>query len=464
MNRWGQARDWRRIQLPFSSDTMVSWLLSILLALGPIYWLPGISEDVLNPFKWGILAVALGLVFGTELVKRRRPFPGGLLGPLGFAGLLLLWIPGLAQASEPVGALLFVVKLGLSAAFFWCFFCLARRDWDGVIAIFRRAFLILIPLIAAALAVALAGTVDWRSPCGWEPSYIYGLGLRPTGWAIGLGLLLPVAALLFLTASRRWPLAWKSLAVFSALVLIASQVVAGGRAGLLVSLICIAAFALFRSSRWLAFTVVLVGDLVSVPYWDESCNAHLRLNLVPPAAKHSVGIKDPAHKRPSTPVDEVTSHRTWGYRLALDKIRERPFLGHGLRQVVVLNPQNHRQTEIHNLWLKWSAYTGIAAPLLLLVMVALILYAAWRVCRDPRLPAAERDTATVLGLVFFIGLVVSMLEIDVPVGVFHRSAIWWAAAGALIGAASRMPQPRPPWFRLGRSWRMARASREASSV
>ena len=426
---------------------MASWALSLFLVLGPVYRLPGVGMDVLRPIEWSILVVALGLVLGTRLLSGRTPFPTGVLGPLGFAGLLLLWIPGLVQAPGLFGVIEFVVQIALSAAFFWCFFCLAQDDWDNVIAIFRRALVIIVPLTAAALAAALAGTVDWRSPCGWNSTYVNGFGIRSTVWSAGMAMFLPVAALLLPPMRRHRPLVWNAFAAVGVVILLASQLVAGGRAGIVTSLLCLAALALLRRSRWLVGTVAVVGILASAPYWDGSCARHLQLPLVAPAVAALAGPAEPDSEMRSDSgirskeVAELSSHRIQGYLLAIEKTAERPFLGHGLFQVLVTSRWG-AQSEIHNLWLKWSTYTGVAAPLLLLVMVALILCAGWRMLRDPLRPAMERDAAAVLSLVIFAGLVISMLEVNMPIGAFQPSSLWWAAAGALVGAAGRAAAPR----------------------
>ncbi len=475
-----------RFQPPPATEVIASWLLALFLALGPVYWLPGIStEMLLRPFEWGILLVALVLVFGTELLRGRLPFPAGLLGPLGFAGILLFWIPGLAQAKTGDLALEFVVKLGLTAALFWCFFCIARGGGD-VFAVFRRAFSIVVLLAGAALIAALVGTVDWSFPCLWESSYVNGLGATSTGWSIGLAIFVPLAALFLLPGESRRPLtsSFSSLlralpsfprrgesaaggkrvnalgemkarlgtgmtaAALGVIVLLGGQLVSGGRAGILVSVLTIGAFTLLPATRRLAVIVVLAGLLAGLVYADESCTYHLRVHYLSNAVEAAFSSEaNPAQPELYSPItsatDNFTGRRAQGYALGISKIKERPLLGHGLLQVIVKYPKH---TEIHNLWLKWGVYTGLAAPILLAVIMALIVRAWWRTFRDKLRPATERLGAAALGLVILAGLVISMLEINILVGAFQISAAFWAAAGALVGIAARSPQlaVRPP--------------------
>ena len=423
--------------------TLAPWLLSLFLALGPVYWLPGISMTALQRFDWAILLVAVGLVLGTELLKGRRPFPAGLLGPWGFTGILLLWLPGLIQASEPFRAFVFVFDFGLCSAFFWCFYCIARAGGD-VSAIFRRAFVIIASLAGIALLRTLLNTNDWQSPCLWgDPTHITGFSTRPTMWSAGLAVFVPVGGLFFLSSTARWRLNHRFIGIIGAAVLMGGQFISGGRGGILSSLLTLAAFMLLPSFRRLAVMVILMGILASIPFLDDSCASHLKLNRWAETAPVNYAPNPDAW--PQTPLDSLTTRRIQGYSLGLEKVAERPLLGHGLEQVQLDTPWGW-QIEIHNLWLKWAVYTGVAAPLLLLMMTALILRAGWRRFRGPSRSAVERDEAAALGLILLSGLLMSMLEVNIPIGVFQRTAIWWAAGGTLVGfsAASGGGDARHP--------------------
>ncbi len=430
-----------------SRGTVAPWLLSIFLALGPVYWLPGVSMEVLRPIEWSIFLVALALVLGNELLQGRLPFPGGLLGPLGFAGILFLWVPGLVQASESFFATRYIIQVGLCGVFFWCFFCLAKEG-SNVTVIFQRAFILIGVLAGIALVRALAGTVDWDAPCNWDSPYINGFSIRSTAWSIGLTMFVPAAVLFFLPSQTRRHWVWGFVGIVGAIVLLFSQFVSGGRLGMLVSFLLLVAFVLLRLSRWLVVAVVLAGLLASTVYLDESCARHLKLNRFVEFEPlqhllqegHNVANLSALAK---TPLDHVFSRRIEGHQLGLEKVMERPFLGHGLRQVMLDTPYEGRKLEIHNLWIKWAVYTGIFAPLLLLIMVVFILRAGWRCFRDKSRTPAERKTSAALGLILLSGLLVSMLEANIFIGPFQISAIWWAAAGTLVGHSSRSPSPLP---------------------
>lgn len=445
--RWGAGARRHAGQVTSLRNTAGFWLLSLFLALGPVYWLPGIPPATLRRIEWSVFVLTLALVFGSELLRKRLPFPSGLLGPLGFGGLLLLWIPGMVQASALYEAFVVIVQIILGGAFFWCFYCIAR-DGGDVHAIFRRAFILLSGLAGVALTDVLLSTADWQRPCEWSSFYVLGFSIRSTAWSPGLGVFVPVAALFFLPAQRPRPRprVWQAIGAVGAIALLGSQFVSGGRTGLLASLIIVAGLALLRSSRRLVVILVVTGLLAGIVYADPGCTWHFRLEFlldeVPNYARDDWEMNAPDFFTENVAdlvrnVDFFTRRRLQGFLVGLDKIVERPLLGHGAKQVRLEIPRIDRTSDIHHLWLRWAVATGIFAPLLLLTMIALVLRTGWRTWRDRRRSAAEREGAAVLGLVVLYGLIISNLEPYIPIGAFQVTAIWWAALGSMAGMAAR---------------------------
>jgi len=233
--------------------------------------------------------VAVGLVIAPQLLRGTRPFPVGLLGPLGFLGLVVLSLPGLVQASTLSVSVEFVVKTALSAAFLWTFFFLAKGKND-VFIIFQRAFFIL-----SALTLILLVMLIWDTTVGdahlWGSisveglgysRYIVGLGLRPAGWSLGTALFVPIAALVFLSRPAQWRWDRKIFAVAAVMVFVASQIVSGGRVGILLSVLAIAGFAFLPSTRRLAAILLLVCLLpYSIVCLNTCCKLHLHLDRIP---------------------------------------------------------------------------------------------------------------------------------------------------------------------------------------
>ena len=429
-----------------------TWLLSLYLGLAPVYRLPGIGDEYLRLFKAALAVAGVAVVLVPPLLSGRFRLPAWVLGPPGFLALILLSAPGLVQARQLAFAVMFVMDIGYAAGFMWCFFYLARQG-ENVPVILARALVIIAALAAVALVIMLAKIPDWTEPCGqlWRPAYSSGFGSSATHWSTSLALFLPVVVLLMgMVVNWRRGHYMTMIGIMSAGILLVSQLVAGGRTGLLASAVSLIALVFLRASRWFALSSLAAGIVVvGVASFDRKCSIHLGLDrLLSPTGETLVRAqpKTPKHlgldrllsPTPadevsfSTKIDSISTSRVGGYKAGLRRIAERPFLGHGLEQVLVVGRWGP-QIEIHNLWIKWAAYSGIFAPLWFAIMVGLILRIAVRLIANRAAALENRIVAAMLGLIVVSGLVASMLEPNALIEDFSYTAIWWAATGTLVG-------------------------------
>lgn len=444
-----------------------TWLLSLYLGLAPVYHLPGIGNGYLRLFKVALAVAAVAVVLVPPLLSGKLRLPAWALGVPGFLALIFLSTPGVVQAPEVSLNVMFAMDIGFAAGFMWCFFWLARQG-ENVSVIFTNALVIILPLATVALVNALVKIPNWTNPCDqlWRPEYSIGFGSSPTQWSISLILLLPPVGLLMGKATN-WRLEQEHRAMLGAAlagILFGSQFLTGGRTGFLISAVSIAVLAFPRQSRWLAYSGVAAGVVLGgiiVFSQNQECSKHIGLDRVlalvdvdrPPAPEPIVRAEP--SPRPSLPppkatrvdrppapepalspflasLDTLGTTRFEGYKISLRRIAERPFLGYGLEKVLL---RGHRkpEVEIHNLWLKWSTYSGILAPLWFAIMVGLILLITLRLVANRDDAPENRFVAAMLGLIVMSGLTASMLEPNALIGSFQYTAIWWAAAGALVG-------------------------------
>ncbi len=469
-------------------DRIATWLLGAYLGVAVAYWLPVLGRAPLGVLKMAAWGAAVGLVLAPAVLERRFRVPRGLLGPWGFAGVLLLSLPGLLRGRETGDLFRFLIDIGAGATFLWCFFDLARRGVD-LKPIFRRAALIVCALGGVALLWAASLVPNWSVPCDrlWSFDIRNGFGVRSTGWAIGLGLYLP--ALVFLTdraPPRGWPPWTVPVGVTAAAgLLIGSQFASAGRAGLLMSGLTVVAFLVMRSSRRVGLLIVGGGLLVIFTLLDRTCFRHLSLPPPTPVVARAPAPADddaspeaeaagaeagaeadawwvPKIVRAPNPRTEVpgytraleaavasgntmnfvSGHRVRHFNIAFERIAQRPLLGHGWRQVL-LRGYRGRIVEVHNLWLRWAVYAGLLAPLAFALLTLAVLAAAFRFWRRTR-QTEDGDTARVLGLILILGLIASMFEGSVLLGSFQLTALWWAAAGAVVGLEARSAGRRQP--------------------
>lgn len=457
------------------------WLLSIYLGLAPVYWLPipvlGGEDNRVPLLIVKVLLIAGGalIAMGSDWTNSRFRFPGVLLGPLGFALVFVLSLPGVVQAASALVAVQFALDIVFAALFMWCFFNITLRG-PGVFIVFKRAFVILIALAAAAAVVVLADADDLY-PHRWDNAFTDGFGDKGSGWSISLSLAMPIALMFIVGSEGIRSRGYGLLRGAAVYAVVASQFISGGRAGLLASFLVMCAFLFVRSARIMVISVVAALVLTVAIFGNTSWGRYLGLHFIPidfvseqfrietvadpfptpvptpvPAAPAQTGTTPgggtgtteapaPAPRRPSEferRTDVFTASRVTTLRKGINGVQERPFTGHGLRAEDMLTERGEvwgrtpPPVEIHNLWIKWAAYTGVLGPLMMAAVVIAILRigvknlsAAWRLARD-------RLAAISLCLILLAGAIATMFEPNVLVGSFQLTALWWAAAGSAL--------------------------------
>ena len=391
------------------------WLLTLYLGTAPVYWLPGLPGDWVPKAKVVLFVLAVGAVFLAVPPSRLR-LPEGVAGPYGFAGLAVLSLPGLLQSDAHlmVGYLADIVY---GATMLWCFYNVARFGNPDAKRILERSAIIVAVLAVVAFGLAAMGT-DLQSPCAIASFSDTAFGCARTGWSGGVALYLPVLLVFFFR--RDVGMVRRLVFLALGLGLVAGQVGVGGRGGLVASAVVVVAFAYyFVPRRWKVLgtsVALLLGLGITLPITMQE---HLRLHRIPDNPSSLMDLND------------LSAGRVGGAMQAVGHLAERPFAGHGLGTVRI--EYGAARPEIHNLWLKWAVYCGILAPLFFLAIVVSLLRRARRAIA---VATENRSVVVVAGLTLIAGLVLSMLEPGVPFGTFQNSALWWAAAGLILGNAA----------------------------
>ena len=407
---------------------------ALYLGFAIIYWLPGFPVSRLSLVKLGLAFTLVAAIFSVALLRRSFSLPAGLLGPLGFAVIILVAAPGLFQGS-PAGVFEQLQDFVLCFLFLWCFYNLAKNGGD-VTRLFRLAVGIVTFFALLTLSNLLLGWPNWTAP--YENTRVFlhltGFNMKRTGWSNGLALFFPLVALFLVpvakTSLRRLYRVFFHVAVIA---IIGSQLVCGGRAGLLASIVSGCILLLFSPARK-AFLIVALTVIAASLLMSDYLFEHLRLYRLA-TAQMSVST-----------LDSFSAGRMGGYLIALELIAQRPLLGHGFGRVV-LEDFGIGYTDVHNLWLRLAAESGILLPVTFGGFIASLVARVRSLFRD--IIPSERLLIFVLSAVVLNGVVVSMFEPNSLIGTFQNSAVWWAAVGVLLGMASRpghsgAPHPGPP--------------------
>ena len=441
------------------------WMLSIYLGLAPVYWLPipliGGNDNrfPLLIVKTLLIAGGVAIAMSNDWMNSRFRFPGVLLGPLGFILIFALSLPGVFQAESVGESVRFALDIVFAALFMWCFFNITRRG-PAVFIVFKRAFVILTALAVVAAAVVLADADDLY-PHRWDNAFVSGFGDKGSGWSVAMSLIMPVALMFIITREGARERVWGVLRGAAVYAVVASQFISGGRAGLLASFFVMGAFLLIRSTRVMVLSVIIALFLTVLIFGNTSWGRYLGLHFFPvefiaaplriepaPTTPTPEPVVPAAPAQPGAPSGEAagpsefeiktntfTANRVASLRTGIEKIQERPLTGHGLRQITVRYEAygKVRFAEIHNLWIKWGAYTGVLGPLMMAVVVIAILRigvknlsVSWRLTRD-------RMAAAAFCAILILGAASTMFEPNVLIGSFQLTALWWAAAGSALG-------------------------------
>ncbi len=259
------------------------WLLSIYLGTAPYYYVPGVPDDVISALKILCFLLAAGTTSVAALSSGSSRTPGGLLGPLGFAVLAVLSLPGVLQGNLHWSAD-YAADLVHAAAFCWLFFWIVRSG-EGLRRILVSALAILYGILAIQVVSMLAASDwHWSRLCGFSADDPFRLYNTPDGSPAVIGLWLPAGALFFARRPAWSP--WLAGAGFllTALVL-AAQFMATSRieilitAGLSAALLLRSEIRAWAAGMLLGVALVATTAMVSFAVFeDHSCFYHLDLD------------------------------------------------------------------------------------------------------------------------------------------------------------------------------------------
>ncbi len=401
---------------------VATMLFTLYLGLSPVTWWPGISPGLMDALKFSLIGISVTLIWVSAGLSGGFQFPRSWLGPIGFVLVLFASAAGIAQA--PVHESLLRIKdFTLSFVMLWTFFMYSRLGRDADRIFFGAA---LIVAVHAALVTTswLVGFPSWSGPKQYfATSALWVSGFAPlrTGWSNGVALFAPILGAHAVSLGRKALI--RIAAALSLVVVVASQVIVGGRAGLLASLIGLGiVVARRRYRKWLVIYVALIAITASA--MAGYLYVHMRLEDL---SQNGSLV---------TRLNEASSGRLDVDVHALELAAKRPFTGYGFGTI------NFQGVQIHNLWLRMLVDAGVFFPLVFALVVVTIFRRAAAVRRvrrrfkdghwrtSSRLFRQFDDRYFVYRAVLISGLVISMFEPAYLLGAFQNSALWWAVVGA----------------------------------
>ncbi len=437
------------------------WFLGLYLGIAPYYYAPNVPDETIGAVKILVFLLAVATTSVAALSSGSFRPPAGLLGPLGFAVLAVLSIPGFLQG-HVAWSVEYAIDLGHAAAVCWLFFWIARSGED-----LRRIVVPALAILYGILAIQVismlaASDWNWSRLCGFTEDDPFKLYHNKDGTASVVALWLPAGALLFARRPAWSP--WSiGAALFLTILVLATCFMTTARTMMLILPVLSLALMLRREIRGWATGMVIGSALVAATaiasfavLGDQSCFYYLSFNQQAALFmdRQAPDQQAPDRQVPFAPIRphilpshlpegkdselmkrlEVFSvYRLGHFLLAHDKIRERPLAGHGFGKVKV----EWEGREIHNLWLKFWVYTGVLWPAWFALMAGSVLYRGGQLMRR-RMARTDALLAAAGLSVLLVALLMSWVTPAFWFGASNINTVIWAAAGIILGLHGRL--------------------------
>lgn len=389
--------------------------LVLYLILAPVYWLPGISIELMSLLKLGLFAAVAGLAV------MRLP---GLWGANRFFVVVTPWlgllvataIPGVLQTeNEYLPSFAFDFAM-ISLAMFVGFVLVASR---GPLRKYLAAYVCGLAIISA---VSIFVTAPTMTRDGDEVLIAAG-GFAPgrTGWSNGIAFAGVIA--LLLCASARGSLG-KALFALAFAGVASSQIYFGGRSGFIAPILAFGAA---------VFVLGVTGGKSRI-MWGVMFGlvATLAWGLYSQEIESAFRLDRQVTTVYSSQWDAILSGRLSNWQLALQLIGQRPLFGYGFNDWS--ESGNWGNYFVHNEWLKFTYQGGIFYALMWAVFVASLLKTA----READRVAIHSGSVPVFTAVILTALVITFSEPNTLIGVFQKSAPLWVVIGGAIAQRAQV--------------------------
>lgn len=397
--------------------------LSGYLGTAPVYWFWSLPIEWINLAKIVLFVFITFLIWIRAALKNKFRLPPGLPGVMGII-LLFITLAPIVLKSELDSSFRRYLDVTFGYVMLWNVYFFVKMGGD-IRRVLQIASIVLLPFCGITLIHTLFGFPNWDNPyiISGDASLSKGFGGERTGWSNGIALFLPCALLIAGFFERQF--SYRSIfnCVAVMVLIVGSQLVSGGRAGLIASTVALIIMTISGRSRrsWLFILLLILIPLVLFLQTPDWMMSHLRLDRI----ENINSFLD---------LDSFSGSRINQIYVSLNLILENPLLGHGIISQELMGLSN----EIHNIWLRLAVQAGILAPLVFAVIVCVFVRNAIQIICQQDGPIEIRNRDYGIGQTFLAilsaGLVISLFEPNAILGSFQNSSMWWVAAGA---AASR---------------------------
>lgn len=396
---------------------------SLYFALGPVYWLPGISPVVMQAVKLSLFGlITLRILY----VWSRRNFAVHKVSLALFTGLIFVLCISFLAHGAPPDELSDLVSFLIPMAVLCITSASSASEQQRIANGLLKA-----PVYFACIASLVPLALIFPSLAGENPFYqandffgltqtFTGFGGSRTGWALGGSFISALALTNFVLATTRKRKIYSAL-IF--LIISAAIFIPAGRVGIVTTAVMLATLALLglkngkigrkTTFAMLLLLLILIGVVL---YFAEELRFSVFL---------------------TSSLADASTGRTDGYRIALDLINENPALGVGI-QKSDLKFYGVSYSDIHNTNLNFAVRYGliavIAAFSIFGYLIHRMLFVSHMAYRHAPILAAIMTMVAACTITFF--------EPYVVFGSFHTSIVFWFAMAVFLGYRRQLREQR----------------------
>lgn len=407
--------------------------------------MPGVSPDLLRTIKLALIAVALVLISLNANRAFLRILSNGIFGAMGLFLVVLASAMGFL-ASSNADVINVLISYTLVFLMLW-----GAYAYYGMVVEPNRLLVYSAVVMAGFCALTvlhfLIGFPAFKPPAIYDTASLAtaGFGAKRTGWSNGIALFVPLSFLL-IAAKKKHSLVRQTIAYSCPVFIVGSQMVCGGRGGLVASFIALGMITAYVLPRRLLvpFIALLVVFSFAGLFIYSSQNNGVDTDV-------SGGLKthfrlDRLESNREDALDRFSAGRLGQYACAWEHFLNKPITGHGFTL-----QDNCMGDSLHNLWLRLSVQGGVFLVAFLFVFVFRVVKRLAKnyflLAQKKSADLEEQKRITVIYLaVIFQGLFISLVEPKALIGSFQATAVWWVVLGFSLFQSER----------LMRAWRMAK--------
>ena len=366
-----------------------SLLLTVYIASSVINWLPSISSEIVRSLKYLIFIY----IFFYELVNFRFKYPSIFLSPLGFFLVLVSMILGFFSSFS----LSSVIDISIPFFVIWIF----NFDRDFYFKVFYKASLIISFVCLLSIISKVTGLFDIYSGETWG-TYFSESALAGYSTGYSNSLFLFVVFLVFYHRHRKSK--FYSSETFCILIIIISQYITGGRAGLLASLI-VFAFG-YKISNFYKIFILL---LFLLSFNKQEILFQLRIK---------------SDYKSDMSLNDISSGRLESSVYYYNKFLENPMLGYGFGEKPELELYLY---EPHIVWLRSVINGGIFYLLSLILFFINIFFTFYK---NKKIKSINEKY--LFNSLFFSTLIITFLEPNYLIGSVQGEILLWILISLLL--------------------------------